>query len=299
MYPLILLLTHSLLTPLPPIKEVAGTTRLPLTISTPEQVEKLFHLPSLTNPMSHAPRFLTRNILPDDHPDVIRIRSAERHLAQARGAASAGDWNHAIEEGIVSWDLSRQDPDTALFIADQLRRVGRLSEALFYYRHAMHHALHPNFIGNYMPWDNREAIMRYADTCLQVNQWKEADTAYWKVISMLKKKPNFELQGIKTMAERVAYLYFALGVEIKNANYATNDFLPVIPYFQEAIRRTSLSSMRNHYTACLGVVIDLLRSAANDKIAAEKRAITEAKQLAAFEAEKRAKLERDAVPAQP
>ena len=80
MYSLILLMVHSLLVSLPPIKEVVETGCPPLTISISEQVERLFHLPSFTP----APLSFTRNPMPDDHPDNVRVRNAERHLEQAR-----------------------------------------------------------------------------------------------------------------------------------------------------------------------------------------------------------------------
>ena len=286
MYSLILLMAHSLLTSLSPTGVLVKKSGLPLpTVSCVADIEKLFQLPSLTL----TPRTLSRNILPDDDPAVLRMYQAALRLEQARDASFFGDWNRAIEEGIISWNLSRQDPDTALFVADQLRQVGRFSEALFYYRHAMFHELHPNFVGNAMPWDNREAIMRYADACLQAGQGKEADAAYWKVISMLKLTPvhSFEVCGITTMAERVAYIYFVFGLESKNLHYATSEFLPAIAYFQEALRRASAPIMRRASASQIESLIGSMQSAENGKIEAEKRAILEAQQKAAFEAQQK------------
>ena len=131
--------------------------------------------------------------------------------------------------------------------------------------------------------------MRYADVCVQTGQLKEADTAYWKVISMLKLTPvhSFEVCGITTMSERVAYIYFVFGLESKNLHYATSEFLPAIAYFQEALRRASAPIMRRASASQIESLIGSMQSAENDKIEAEKRAILEAQQKAAFEAQQK------------
>ena len=104
---------------------------------------------------------------------------------------------------------------------------------------------------------------------------------------MLRDKPDFVSNGINSLAERVAYIYYAFGAESKTAHFAEHVYTESIAYFEEALRRTSLPAMRHWYQMNLNSSLRLQQSAENDKIAAEARAVLEAQQKAAFEAQQK------------
>ena len=110
--------------------------------------------------------------------------------------------------------LSYNDPDIALFVADQLAIVGRLEDALYFYRHAADHTLHPEWFGNAMPWDDKEAILRYAQTCERLQLWQEAEACYAQVGKFLPETPydpSVNPIVLTTPTEHIAAIYWMIG----------------------------------------------------------------------------------------
>ena len=224
-----------------------------------------------------------------------RKRLWQFHADNATFAHRMGDRRTEIEECVAYYPLGDYDPSTALRIADLLVLEGADRQAYFYYRLAMDKVSNDNWVGGRhwsgtdLPWDDGEAIFRYANHCLRLRQWREADTAYWRVISKLKLTPipNLEVCGITTMAERIAYIYFVLGLESTDAHFAEHVYTEAIAYFQEALRRTSAPMMKRAYASQLETLLESQQSAERYKIEAEARAVLEAQQKAAFEAQQK------------